>query len=383
MPGNHGLTAAATYEANFRDTTRAGSPRSAGADLALTKAFFKHVLIISGCFRLGLLVATLGAGAVSLFAADELPSYQPQVHVTGVLRSCGNPQMAALLKLWQAGFRRLQPDVQFADDLKSSASGMYGLDMRTADLALMGRPIFPYERYGVYERSWVYPAAIEVATGSAETVHKSPAYAIFVHQDNPLAQLSVRELDGVFGAERGGGWNALTWDTSVARTPKDDIRTWGQLGLKGEWAAKPIHVYGQAGLGAGAITYFQSRVFGGGETWNEDLREYADRAQMLADLARDPAGIAYAPAAYGNAGVKALALAETKAGPYVTLSRASVADRSYPLHRPVYICYTMDNLNTELSPTLGDPRVKEFLRYILSKQGQAEVAKEGSYLPLT
>ena len=333
-------------------------------------------------FLQSILSLLLAATATSLNAADELPDYQPQVHVTGVLRSCGNPQMAALLQLWQVGFKRLQPDVQFADDLKSTASGLYGLDMRTAELALMGRPIFPYERYGVYERSWVYPAAIEVATGSADSLHKSPAYAIFVHKDNPLARLTMRELDGIFGAERGGGWNALTWDTSVARTAKENIRTWGQLGLKGAWADKPIHVYGQAGLGAGAITYFQSRVFGGGETWNEDLREYADRKQMLADLSRDPLGIAYAPLAYATAEVKALPLAETAAGPFVALNRASVADRTYPLHRPVYLCYTMDNLNTELTPTLGDPRVKEFLRYILSKQGQADVAKEGSYLPL-
>jgi len=322
------------------------------------------------------------AAATGLRAVDDLPDYQPRIHVTGVLRSCGNPQMGPLLKLWQAGFKRLQPDAQFTEDLKSSASGMYGLDMRTSDLALMGRPIFPYERYGVYERSWVYPAFIEIATGSAEALHKSPAYAIFVHRDNPLAQLSVRELDGIFGAERGGGWNALTWDTSVARTPKDDLRTWGQLGLQGEWASRPIHVYGPPGLGAGAITYFQSRVFGGAETWNERLREYADRSQMIADLARDLAGIAYAPIAYASAGVKALALSETRAGPYFSLTRENVANRSYPLHRAVYIYYTMDNVKTELTPTLGDPRVKEFLRYILSKQGQQDVAQEGSYLPL-
>jgi phosphate transport system substrate-binding protein len=333
------------------------------------------------------LFPTLGQIAVaatvaSLGFAGDLPDYQPQMHVTGVLRTCGNPQMAALLKLWQAGFKRQQPDVQFADDLTSSASGMYGLDMRTADLALMGRPIFPYERYGVYERSWVYPAQIEVATGSATVLHKSPAYAIFVHKDNPLAKLTVRELDAIFGAERGGGWNALTWDTSVARTSKGDIRTWGQLGLTGEWATRPIHPYGQPGLGAGAITYFQARVFGGAETWNEGLREYADRSQMLADLSHDPLGIAYAPIAYATADVKALPLAETSAGPFVALSAASVADRSYPLHRPVYLYYTMDDRNTELTPTLGDPRVKEFIRYILSRQGQQDVTQEGSYLPL-
>ena len=329
-----------------------------------------------------LLSSLLALFAATLSFAGDLPDYRPQLHVTGVLRGCGNPQMASLMKRWETGFKRLQPDVQFADDLKSTASAMYGLDLRTADLALMGRPIFPYERYGVYERSWVYPAVIEVATGSAETLHKSPAYAIFVHKDNPLARLSVRELDAIFGAERQGGWNALTWDMNVARTAQADLRTWGQLGLTGHWADQPIHVYGQAGLGTGAITYFQARVFGGGETWNEELREYADRRQMLADLAKDPLGIAYAPAAYANAGVKALPLAETKGGPYVALSPASVADRSYPLHRPVYLVYTMDDRNTDLMPTLGDPRVKEFIRYILSRQGQQDVSEEGSYLPL-
>jgi phosphate transport system substrate-binding protein len=328
------------------------------------------------------LAAALFALLPALLRADELPDYQPKLQVTGVLRSCGNPQMAALLQRWQAGFQRLHPGVQFADDLKSSASGLYGLDMRTADLALMGRPIFPYERYGVYERSWVYPAEIEVATGSANRLHKSPAYAIFVHKDNPLTQLTLRQLDGIFGAERGGGWNALTWDTSVARTSKDDLRTWGQLGLAGAWTARRIHPYGQPGLGAGAITYFQARVFGGGEMWNEDLREYADRRQMVADLGRDPDGIAYAPLAYATPGVKVLAVGETADGPFVRPATATVADRTYPLHRAVYIYYTRDNANTELMPTLGDPRVKEFLRYILSKQGQADVAAEGSYLPL-
>ncbi len=332
--------------------------------------------------RTGLAVAALVALAHGLRAAGELPDYQPQMTVTGVLRGCGNPEMAGLLKRWQAGFQRLHPGVQFADDLKSSASGLYGLDLRTADFALLGRPIFPYERYGVYERSWVYPAEIEVATGSDAALHKSPAFAVFVHKDNPLAKLSVRELDGIFGAERAGGWNALTWDTGIARIAKDNIRTWGQLGLTGEWADKPIQPYAPPRLGAGAITYFQIRVFGGAEIWNESLREYADRKQMLEELARDPHGIAYAPAAYANAGMKILALGETKAGPNVALNRASVQARTYPLHRPVYVYYTVDNTNNELMPTLGDPRVKEFIRYILSKQGQQDVAGEGSYLAL-
>jgi phosphate transport system substrate-binding protein len=315
--------------------------------------------------------------------AQDLPDYKPQMRVTGVLRSSGSAEMGPLIKRWEAGFKRLHPDVQFADGLKGDATAIYGLDMRTADLALMGRPIFPYERYGVYERSWVYPAFVEVATGSADRLRKSPAYAIFVHKDNPITKISVHELDRVFGAQRDGGWNQLTWDTSIARKPNDDIRTWGGLGLASDWADKPIHPYGPPRLGAGAITYFQSRVMGGGELYNEELREYADPKLMISELGRDPLGIAYAPLAFATAEVKAIAVSDTPRGPYVSLSRKTVADRTYPLHRPVYIYYTMDDAKTDITPTRGDPRVKEFLRYILSRQGQAEVAREGSYLPLT
>ena len=324
-------------------------------------------------------VFTAGAAAQEL---SSLPDYRPDQRVSGVLRSRGNDQMAALMKQWEKGFRKYHPGIQFADTLVGSASGMYGLEMRTADIAVMGRPINPYERYGSYERSWVYPVEIEVATGSFETPHKSPAYAIFVHKDNPLAQLTVKQLDGIFGAERGGGWNALTWDVNAARTSAENIRTWGQLGLKGAWADRPIHVYGPPLLGAGSITFFQAKVLNGGAMWNEDLREYQDRKQMIADLSQDPYGIAYTALGYRTPGVKPVALADTPAGPFVELSRKSVTDRSYPLSRPVYIVYTIDNEKSEIADPSIDPKVREFLRYILSKQGQRDVLRDRGYLPL-
>jgi phosphate transport system substrate-binding protein len=295
----------------------------------------------------------------------------------------GNDQMAALLKRWERGFRKFHPEVRFEPWLKGSGSGMYGLEMRTSDIALMGRPINPYERYGIYERAWVYPVEIEVATGSFAVPHKSPAYAVFVHKDNPLARLTVKQLDGIFGAERGGGWNALTWDETAAHAKADNIRTWGELGLTGEWAGKPIHVYGPPNLGAGTITYFQAKVMGGGAIFNEDLREYADRKRMVADLGNDRYGIAYAALGYRSGDVKPVALSDTSAGPFVELTRDSVASRSYPLARPVYIYYTIDNEKTEIASPRVDPKVREFLRYVLSPQGQRAVAAEGAYLPLT
>src|SRR6202171_3213566 len=276
------------------------------------------------------------AGAVAQ-GLSSLPDYRPDLQVSGVLRSRGNDQMTALMKQWEKGFRKYQPDIQCADTLKGSASGMYGLEMRTADIALMGRPINPYERYGSYERSWVYPVEIEVATGSFETPHKSPAYAIFVHKDNPLTKLTLKELDGIVGAERGGGWKALTWDTNAARTSAQNIRTWGQLGVAGPLADKLIHVYGPPLLGAGSITYFQSKVLDGGAMWYQDLRENEDRKPMIEELSRGPYGIAYTALGYRTSVVKPVALADTSAGPFVELSRKSVTDRSYPLSRPVYL----------------------------------------------
>jgi phosphate transport system substrate-binding protein len=329
-----------------------------------------------------LLAAILTLGLSLTVAAQSLPDYKPAQKLTGTLRVSGNDQMAALMKRWERGFRQYHPELRFEEWLKGSGSGMYGLEMRTADIALMGRPINPYERYGVYERAWVYPVEIEVATGSFAVPHKSPAYAIFVHKNNPLAKLTLKQLDGIFGAERGGGWKALTWDERAAHTKDQNLRTWGQLGLKGEWADQPIHVYGPPNLGAGTITYFQTKVMGGGAIFNEDLREYADRRQMIADLAQDPYGIAYTALGYRSPGVKPVALAQADAGPFVALTRASVADRSYPLARPVYIYYTIDNEKTEIANPRVDPKVREFLRYVLSRQGQQAVAQEGIYLPL-
>lgn len=331
-----------------------------------------------------LLAACTLLAAFCVAAADvtTLPDYRPEQRVSGTIRTRGNDRMAGLLKRWERGFRKYHPDVRFEDTLKGTASGIYGLEMRTADLAIMGRPINPYERYGTYERSWVFPVEIEVATGSFEKPGYSPAYAIFVNARNPVAKLTLRQLDGIFGARRGGGWVGLTWDERAARSSEQDIRRWGELGLTGEWANRPIHVYGPPNLGTGTITYFQSRVMGGGAIFNEDLREYADRAKMVADLAADRDGIGYGPLGNRIDGVKVLALAEHDGAPYVPLTRASVTDRSYPLARPVYIDFTIDNEKSEIADPRVQPKLLEFLRYVLSKQGQRDVALDGSYMPL-
>ena len=329
-------------------------------------------------------LATLGSSAVSHAAEPSaLPDYRPEQTVSGVIRSWGNPHMAGLLKNWQAGFKKYHPGIAFDDFLKGTASATYGFAENVAELGLMGRQIYTFEYYGVYRRSLMLPVEIEVATGSVAVPHKSFALAVFVHRDNPLAQLTLQQLDGIFGAGRTGGWQGMIWAKEAARTAKENIRTWGQLGLKGEWADKPINVYGPPGLHAGGIGFFQSRVMGGSDLWAEGLAEFEDRPAMIAALSRDPYGIAYTGLGYATPQVKPLALAEKDGAPFVALTQANVTSRAYPLSRPVYIYFAPDTPGGEPADPMVAPKVREFLRYILSRQGQQDVAAEGDYLPLT
>jgi len=315
-------------------------------------------------------------------AGPELPEYQPQAQVSGVIRTRGSHHMAALLKTWEEGFRKIQPGVAFADDLKGTASAQFGLHVNVADIALSGRQLFPYEYYGIYRRSQLHPIEIEVATGAFDVRGKSTALGVFVHPDNPLGHLTLRQLDGIYGDQRTGGWQRLEWiEKGVARGPEQNIRTWGQLGLTGEWADKPIHVYGPPGLAPGGVSYFQTRVMGGADTWNPALQEFDDRKAMLEALAKDRYGIAYAALAWRTAQVKSLALAESAAGPFVAPTRATVASRAYPLARSAYLYLAPDTPTGDRAAL--DPKLREFVRYVLSREGQADVAREGDHLPLT
>lgn len=173
------------------------------------------------------------------------------------------------------------------------------------------------------------------------------------------------------------------------------VRTWDQLGLAGDWVRKEIHTYGHAP--SGTARFFQWKVLGNGDKWNPNFREYVESgSKMIADedraeqrlglqsmlrneLARDRYGIAWTvvPQAKGVAGIKLVAIAPREGGAYVLPSRKTFQDRTYPLVRSIYIY-----LNRAPGKPL-DPKLKEFLRYVLSREGQATVASNGSYLPLT
>jgi phosphate transport system substrate-binding protein len=231
------------------------------------------------------------------------------------------------------------------------------------------------------------PIEIEYATGSYDVPGWSPAFGIFVNKANPIAKLNVAQLEAIFGAERTGAWEGTSWHPERARTPAQNIRTWGQLGLTGEWANKSIHVYG-VNLRYHQAIRFEDQVMHGSAKWNPALLEYANygkpdgtlaigASMMVEDLAKDPYGICYSEVNFAVDNTKTVALAPGNTTNYVPLTRENVQNRSYPLYDAVYL-YANGSPEKPM-----DPKVREFLRFVLSREGQEAIAKDGKYLPLT
>lgn len=334
------------------------------------------------------------------FDLSGLQPYRPQAQVSGTIRQWGNNYIkdSGLMDVWEAGFRRHHPDVHFEHQLYSSSVAFPGLISGAADLAPMGRQALWDELKGL-EREGARGGdegvgstevlEIVMATGSFDVRGWTFALGFYVHQDNPIRQLTLEQLDGIFGAQRDGGWNGLTWDTSVARGPEKNIRTWGQLGLTGEWSDKPINVYGY-NMKYHFNDEIDKKVLKGSSKWNETMRAFSNMAGLKADgsltaggelimdaLSDDRYGIAYTGIPFLTPRTRALALAEAEGAPYVPLTLETVQDRSYPLIRDVYY-YARREAGQPL-----DPKLKEFLRYVLSREGQQAIQADGKYLPLT
>lgn len=344
----------------------------------------------------GLALSLICAASLPAAAADlsGLPEYKPRSQVSGVIRNHGNGY-GGLLKKWEDAFRRHQPGVTFQDTLPTSDAAFPALITGVTDLAPNGSEPALTETLGFFEVHGYHATAVTVATGTFDDEGRSPGMVIFVHQDNPLAAVSVEQLDGIFGAERNGSLVGFKWTLENARGPEKNIRTWGQLGLKGEWADQPINTYGHAP--SGAARFFQLHVLKNSDKWNPNYRGYvetgskmiadSDRAQqrggvrymLVNELANDRYGMAWTimPQAKGISGIKPLALAPREGGAAVVPSRESFQQRTYPLVRSIYIY-----LNRKPG-TPVEPKLREFFEFIVSREGQQIVVEHGGFLPLT
>ena len=299
-----------------------------------------------------------------------MPVYRPRPVPSGVIRVLGNSHMDQLAEIWEEGFRALQPGVRFENTYLGTANAIAGLYLKTADVALMGREVMRMEDIA-YRRVFTNsPLQVAVATASFNVPLETFAFAIFVNRRNPISQLTLQQADAIFGVDRKRGAPA-------------SIAAWGELGLTDEWAKRPIHLHGYE-IGSGLDYFFEQRVLGGSHKWNPGFREYANAygegRKLLANagdlivkaIAADEAAIGFCGFGHATDQVKALALSEDGRR-YVPLTRENVLNRGYPLTRTVYI---------DVDSTPVDPRVREFLRFVLSAEGQRCVERQSVYLPL-
>lgn len=320
------------------------------------------------------------------YAADrwnlgDLPEYRPAARMSGTIRigKAKYLRLSSVMEQWEAEFKRFHPEVVFEHSHHDLTTGLVDIvQQRGYTFAEWQQAQLVHGRY---------PLEIEMSTGAYDVPGYTPAFAIFVNKDNPVRGLSIDQLDGIFGGARTGGFNRHVWTSAPARGRDKNIRTWGQAGLGGKWADQEINVNGRP-LKYHIQLYFERKVFDGGSIWNENKREWAHVLQedgtralssvsMVGAVGQDPYGIVYADLNSNIPEVKVLPIAPRGSTDYVDFTIDNVRERRYPLYLENYL-YVHQGKDGGLSPL-----VREFLHYVLSRQGQQAIANDGKWLPLT
>lgn len=333
--------------------------------------------------------AALG-GYTKKWDLSGLPHYAPKRQVKGTLRIWGSNYLkdGPLGGYWAKAFHKFEPGITIKYNVPTAGIAIPALAAKVADLGF-GRPATLMD-YLTFQQVFGYsPTEITAATGSYDVYGWSPAFIILVNKANPLTKISVKQLDGVFGGARLGGYDGSVWhsDYPYRRGAEENIRTWGQLGLTGEWTNKPIHPCGQSPR-ANIQSVFSEKVLRGSDQWVDGYRAFANYAtpegkihawsvQVRNAVESDPLSLCIASPLTLDPDVRELAVQAYDGGPYVERTLETVRARSYPLINEVYFF-----ANKAPGKSL-DPKVEEFLRFILSQEGQFEVEREGRYTPLT
>ena len=285
--------------------------------------------------------------------AMRLPAYvRSSGEVAGAIKCVGSDTMNNLVALWAEHFKKIYPSVREGIEGKGSASAPPALTEGTATFGPMSRDWKPSEIDAFKAKHGYPPTVVPVAIDML---------AVFVHRDNPLASLTLQDVDAIFSKNRTGG-------------AKADIRTWGDLGLEGEWKDKPISLYGRNAT-SGTYGYFKEFALFKGD-FKSSVKEQPGSSAVVQAVGSDRFGIGYSGIGYATADVRTVALAAKTGATAVAPVAAAAYAGDYPLARFLYL-----SVNHKPGSQL-DPLRREFLRYVLSAQGQEDVSKDG-YLPLT
>jgi phosphate transport system substrate-binding protein len=308
----------------------------------------------AGAFCVAVAAAAVAAGQTTKLD-PQLPTYQKASGVSGNLSSVGSDTMNNLATLWGESFRKLYPNVKIQVEGKGSSTAPPALIEGTAQLGPMSRKM-KKEEIDKFEAKYGYPP-----TGIRTALD---GLAVYVNKDNPINELTLEQVDAIFSKGRKLGY-------------KEDITTWGQLGLTGEWANKPISLYGRNSA-SGTYGYFKEIALGKGD-YKDTVKEQPGSASVVQGVSEDKYGAGYSGIGYSTSNVKPVKLAKKVGQPFYAESYENVLSGKYPLARYLYVYVGVDPFQSGQARI--SPLTREFLKYALSKEGQEAVVKDG-YFPL-
>lgn len=287
------------------------------------------------------------AGVVTVDPA--IPNYEATSGVSGNLNSIGSDTLNNLMTLWAEGFKALYPNVNIQIEGKGSSTAPVALIEGTAQLGPMSRPMKSTEIDAFEARYGYKPTEVRVAVD---------ALAVYVNKDNPIKGLTMAQVDGIFSSTRKSG--------------SEDITTWGQLGLTGPWADKAISLYGRNSA-SGTYGFFKDHALRGGD-FKSTVKEQPGSSAVVQGIGSDLGGIGYSGIGYRTSEVHTVPLGETPDA-FFDCTPENCLSGDYPLAR-----FLLVYVNKKPGEPM-DKLTQEFLKFVVSKQGQEIVAKDG-YFPL-
>jgi phosphate transport system substrate-binding protein len=280
-----------------------------------------------------------------------LRPYQKVSGVSGAINSIGSDTLNNLMTLWAEGFRRQYPNVRIQVEGKGSSTAPPALIEGTAQLGPMSRLMKSSEVDKFESRFGYEPAAYPVAVD---------ALAVYVNKDNPLQAVTMEQVDAAFSKSR-------------RRGASQDLKTWGQLGLTGDWATAPISLYGRNSA-SGTYGFFKEQALKNGD-FKDQVKEQPGSGSVVQGVTEDRYGMGYSGIGYTTSGIRMVPVAEKTGTKAVEPTLANTRNGTYPLWRYLYV-YVNQAPGKPLLPI-----VREFLKYIYSREGQSDVNKDG-YFPL-
>ncbi len=302
---------------------------------------------------LALSVVLVAAAVAGVSVDPELPEFTKTGEVEGSLKSIGSDTMNNEMALWAEGFRGFYPGVKVEVEGKGSSTAPPALIAGTSNFGPMSRRMKSKEIDEFEKRFGYKPVQLRTSIDML---------AVYVHKDNPIAGMTLQQVDAIFSKTRKGGMTK-------------DIRTWGDLGLTGEWKDKPISLYGRNSA-SGTYGYFKKHALFKGD-YKDEVKEQPGSSSVVQGVATDKYGIGYSGIGYMTSDVRAVPLSADTGEDveYIAVEPDNAYSGDYPLARFLYL-----SVNYKPGSQLDDLR-REFVRFIFSKQGQEVVVKDG-YLPV-